>query len=486
MKLILISFLLLSANIFSQEFSMRRCMILPVTDNLGGAVGFKVFEKLESHIKDSRWCYYKSNSQILGILQNYRSDLHNHLKNPDVLRTLANKVKSGSLIKTHVEHSSKSTIVKMEVIGDNGSDLYFKETTSLNNADPDVVSATIINWLEIYSRSIPYDGLVTGILGTQFTIDVGKASQVRIGDEVDIIRPTKRRRHPLLKEIVDWDFELLSHGKIFNVSEFQAQGNITDVVKKKNVRVGDWVRRNVRKKVKTNFEEKYDKVKKEEFGKLGQVAFHAEVGKGSGKNVQTGVTKAAGGLNLGVSISGELWATRNYFLGAGFGRRFGKYSATKGNFTQDETSATSGYGKVFVGYKYLPMGFFYGPQVDGYIGYGSNTYDMDLPSTEGFVEVNFKGLFVGARGDMPVKRDIRVYTRLEWMPSPGFKETERFYGDAESKTGFMFQIGGVYQYAPNLHVDGALELMTNKAKFANADQLSFNSAMLRVGAVFTY
>ena len=121
MKLLKIALLFsLSLTLHSKEFSMRKCMVLPVTDNLGGALGFKVFEKLENHLKESRWCYYKSNSQILGILQNYREDLKNHLNNPEVIRTVANKVRSGTIIKTNLEHNSKGTIIDLQILGQNG------------------------------------------------------------------------------------------------------------------------------------------------------------------------------------------------------------------------------------------------------------------------------------------------------------------------------------------------------------------------------
>ena len=461
-------------------------MILPVTDNLGGALGFKVFEKLEDHLKDSRWCYYKSNSQILGILQNYREDLRNQLENPEVIKTVAAKVRSGSIIKTDLQHSSKGTMVELKILGENGKDLYFKEKTSLTNSDPSVISATITNWLEVYAKTIPYDGQITGILGTQFTIDVGKASLVRVGDAVDIVRPLQKKTHPLLKEIVAWNTELLAHGKVFNVSEFQAQGKVTEVVTRKNLKKGDWVRRRKRVALNNEFEKKYNKVKKEEFGKLGQVHLHTELGTGSAKSIISGDSKEIGGFVFGFNLYGELWATRNYFAGIGFGRRFSKYKTKTGTLSQDTNSVTSGSTKIVVGYKYLPMGFFYGPQVDGYVGYGSHNYNMDTATADGFAEVDFKGLLMGVKGDIPLSRKYRIFSRLEWMPSPGYSESVNLYGESDSESSFMFQVGGNYLYAPNLHFEGVLELLSDKAKFVSTNQLSFSSTILKIGAVFTY
>ena len=49
-------------------FSMRDCMLLPITDSAGNALGFKVYEELEEHLKDQKWCNYKSSAGLLPTL----------------------------------------------------------------------------------------------------------------------------------------------------------------------------------------------------------------------------------------------------------------------------------------------------------------------------------------------------------------------------------------------------------------------------------
>ena len=63
--LIFLFALVLSSSV---QASMRRCMLLPIRDSVGGALGFKVFTDVERYLKDSQWCYYTSNSEILNIL----------------------------------------------------------------------------------------------------------------------------------------------------------------------------------------------------------------------------------------------------------------------------------------------------------------------------------------------------------------------------------------------------------------------------------
>jgi len=93
----------------------------------------------------------------------------------------------------------------------------------------------------VYEKTIPYDGRVLGVLGDQFTIDIGKASFVRVGQKVTVRRPIRKRKHPLLKEIVGWDTKLIGTGRIFNVSEFQARAVIKNYESKTRLKSQDWV-----------------------------------------------------------------------------------------------------------------------------------------------------------------------------------------------------------------------------------------------------
>ena len=315
--------------------SMRRCMILPVKDNVGGALGFKVFEDVESYLKDSDWCYYTSNSEILNILANYKRNLDQVLENPKVLRIISEKTDTGSLIKVKVENEVKGVNVSIEIVGKNGEDVYFKENTRLNTDEYKVISQTIKNWLLIYEKQIPYDGIITGILGNQFTVDMGTNRSMFQGNDVVVIRPLGKRNHPLLKEIVDWDTEKLGEGKVIHSTENQAQGNIVSYATKKRMRVGDWVLLNRKKAASVLEKVKYEEDNQFEFGKLGEVSLLVNIGKGSA-TAELPTVKKLGGTLLGIDLRSSLWITRQYWIGLDIGRTFGSLSAEEGSFSKAE------------------------------------------------------------------------------------------------------------------------------------------------------
>ena len=169
------SALLLGLILFSHSLmaDMRRCMLLPTRDSIGGALGFNVFEDVEMYLKDSGWCYYTSNSEILNILSNYKRNLDSILENPRVIKIISEKTRTGSLIKVEIINQVKGVDLTIKVIGKNGKDVFFKERTRLNTDDPKVLSQTVKNWLNQYEKQIPYDGVITGVLGNQFSLNVG-------------------------------------------------------------------------------------------------------------------------------------------------------------------------------------------------------------------------------------------------------------------------------------------------------------------------
>ena len=107
-KIILIAFFIFawSANALS-AIEMRRCMLLPIRDSVDGAMAFKIYEEVEYYLKESSWCYYRSNSAILDLLSNYKKSMDAYLENKEVLKILAEKTETGTLIKVKVTNRIK-------------------------------------------------------------------------------------------------------------------------------------------------------------------------------------------------------------------------------------------------------------------------------------------------------------------------------------------------------------------------------------------
>ncbi len=477
MKKYLVICILFLSFVATATESMRHCMLLPIVDGLDNRAGFKVFEEIENYIKEGSWCTYKSNSELINILSQYSKNLESHLSNKDVLKVIADKTKAGSLIRVTLAMQVGLTDVRVEIFGENGEDRYFKEQAQLKSNDISLISQTIKNWLELYEKTIPYEGRIKGVLGDQFTIDIGKKSHVYNGSEIVIERPTSKRQHPLLREIVDYQTEKIAEAKVFDVSDNQAQAKIVNYEGQKKLRLEDWVKVKMSEKRKAVEQLNYSEKEKEEFGKLGTVGLFVDLGSSSINQTST-VEKNYTGVMYGVDLEGELWATRNLWFGVDYAKKFGSY---------DTTSTINSQSRIKIGYKYLPMGFFYGPQVDIYGGYASYDYEMNTNLTDHLTDFTFSGLLLGTKGSIPIWESTRLYLVFDFLLSSAYKEKVLIWGADDSSSNYRLEFGGQYILEPNITLSGGLSILSNKANFSGTTkEEQFKDVSAKVGTIFTF
>lgn len=480
-------FFFCSNAILAKDISMRRCLLLPIQDKLNESIGFKVFNKVEKYLKGSEWCYYQSNSEIINLLENYKNNLDIHLNNPDVLKLVAQKTYSGSLIRANLKFGDNGVSVSFKVYGSSGSDVFFSEKTHLNNVDIDVIGQTIINWLEQYKLVIPYDGKVIGVLGNSFSVDVGKQSGVLKDSNLKIIRPISKRNHPLLKEIVDWETVEIGRGKITHANISQSQGVIINYSSKRRLLEGDWVildkqEGDLLNNKQPRSEDQY------KFGKLGTLSLLLNLGTGSTSYLNSGGSSTKiGGFLAGIDLRGEAWVTRNYWFGLDVGKRSGSFKAKEGTISVDSNSASVTTFKLVGAYKYLPMGFFYGPQVDFIAGFNSYSYNLETQIADGHTGTKFQGLSFGIRGSVPLRRSLVAHLMMDFIIGSQFSEKVVINGDADSVSSYSFECGLKYKYAPNLTADFVFRSISNKAEFRSPTrELSHSESNVKLGTTLTF
>lgn len=485
MKIILlVSILLYSLSSMAQS-SMRRCSLLPITDSVGGAIGYKVFEQVEKDLRKSNWCTYVSNSGLINLFSRYRENLPQYLKTKEVLKTVSEKLQVGSLVLVTLKNEINGMDVEINIWGENGEDLYFSEKTLLNNDDVELISQTVKNWLDMYAKMIPYDAKINGILGDQITLDVGKGYPINVNQKFVVKRPVQKKKHPLLKKIVDWETEVLAEGKVFSISDNQALGMVKVYKADKKLAPGDWVRlEEFRPETDAaNLEEK----KQESPGTLGVISL-AMFGSSStvDTTTPTGSPRMSGNL-FGVDFRVEGWITRQYFAALEVERSLGTLSKRSGTPQKSSVNVNNGAFKLTGGYKYLPIGFFYGPQIDVYTGYVNHSFDLDLSATDGFGKSSISGLVFGTAANVPLNREYRFFARGEFIPFPSFKDDDGIYGSSKSVTAMELELGLKYQYAIRTTLDASIESLSRKAKFNGAfKEISYKDNRLKFGVSFNF
>lgn len=486
MKIFLL-LIFLSSFTYAETFSMRDCMLLPITDTAGNSFGYKIYEQLERKLKNDGWCNYKSNSEVISIFSKYREKLPTYLNDENVIKTVANRLKVGTVIRVNLEYEVDKINVELTILGDNGKDVYLQEKALLNEVSESLVMTTILNWLDLYQATIPYDGKVVGVLGEQVTFDFPQSEKVTVGQEFIIKRMIIKKRHPLLKKVVEWDTVMLAKGKIFNTSRDQALGVIKVYTTNKKVRTGDWVKLEEIDSNKYLRDKRFKSQRENTYGKLGEltIAFSTTSHTASTSAV-TGSNKL-GGFIYGINLEAEAWMTRNYFAIGEFSRRVGSLSSTSGSPTSDSSGQNSGVIKIGGGYKYLPMNFFYGPQVNLYGGWAKYSYQLDKSATDGFGSNSMSGFFLGVGGSIPLKKSLRVFGKGEVIPFGDFSDEDNIYGTKESVSSMTFQVGAHYYWSPTIKILGAFEILNNSAKTSGSNsEVSYRDTSLKFGGVFTF
>jgi hypothetical protein len=477
--------LLISMSALGQS-SMRRCTLLPITDSVGGAIGFKVFEEVEATLKKSNWCTYVSNSSMINVFSRYRENLPQYLKTKEVLTTVSDKLKVGSLILVSIKNELNGVEVGMTVYGESGEDIYFTEKTLLKSDDIEDISQAIKNWLDVYARMIPYDAKINGILGEQITLDVGKGYPIKVGQTFVVKRLINTKKHPLLKKVVDWDTDVLAEGAVFSISDNQALGMVRVYKSDKKLMAGDWVRLEEMKQgviQDPTIAEEKDQTP----GALGILSV-ALFGSSSSVDTTTpgGNNRMSGNL-FGIDFRVEGWITRQYFAALEIVRSLGSLKEESGSPEKSNVNVNNGSFKLSGGYRYLPIGFFYGPQIDIFAGYANHSFDLDSSAADGFGKNNISGLMFGTSANIPINREYRFFAQAEFIPFPSFSENDNNYGTATSVSAMELEVGLKYQYTPRMTVDGSIETLSSKARFSgDFKEVSYKDNRLKFGVSFNY
>lgn len=468
-------------------FSMRRCMILPITDSLGDSVGYKIYEELEGYIKRAQWCEYVPSSDVIEVFSRYRDKLPEYLDDEKVLQTVAERLKVGTLIRIKSSYEIDKMNLSLDVIGENGKDVYFSEKAVLNKIDILQAHTTIVNWLELYESNIPYDGKIIGVLGDQITFEYAQNKELAIGQEFKVKKFINKKKHPLLKKIVEWDSEVIAKGQISNLSRGQALGVIKVYTSKHPIKAGDWLRLEAIDQTKNINDRNFAQYEKQKFGRLGDLAISFLLSSNTVTTTAVTGNNKMNGFIYGLGVELETWITRNYFVLGEFSKKIGSLSKISGNPDTNSTGQNTTILKVAGGYKYLPMGFFYGPQVNFYAGYAKYSYTMDTSANDGFGENAMSGILVGVGGNIPVKKGLRIFASGEIIPFGEFTDETSIFGTTKNISSMVLEAGANYVWDPNIKLVSSFELVNNAGKFKGANsELKYSDTVLKVGASFSF
>lgn len=461
-KYLIVGLVLFSTSL-AAKYDLRKCLILPVTGSPDLTFSNQVYEGVEDYLEDVKWCHYKTNGDILGILSKYQDKLDEYLDKKEVLSLVAEKTHTGALVRVQINPQNVGVNVKLRVMGENGEDIYLQEEKLFSEKDLSAIVETISKWLETYSQRIPFDAQITSIDKNKYKADMG--SNIGFDEEMEakIVRYRSKKIHPLTKEVVGWDTDPLGMGKFEDVEDKESFGELTSTT---SVVPGDWL-------IKEGPSVEAQSKEKPNTPKYGYVSLALDLSNSDQTTESYNFYNSYEGSMFGGYLKGEVWFLENLWSSL---ELEGKTGDLNGTFTEQETR---GFLKLKAGYRFLTSDSFFGPQIDLYLGYGSYTYQPETPYLGGPVDAIFQGLIIGTKGSIPLGEKFRISLEGEILFASG--ETEKYRGD--DAPGYWLFLGGNYFFKPKLSAD--LSIGTYNNTFENivpGENVVYKDYSLRLGA----
>jgi hypothetical protein len=293
------------------------------------------------------------------------------------------------------------------------------------------------------------------------------------------------KKHPLLKEIVEWRLTPVGKIEVDEVEDRIAFGHVTFEETPRTISRFQKITQIIPRPA---LETRTESIAQETATQPARWGF-LNVGLWTGtfnRNYSTGVTalgKAGSGLLYGARGSSQLWINRDVFWNLDLGvASFGYSQKDLATGTLSSLSGVSGSATLIrsdFGYHFYLSNDVFGPKAWIKAGYQMTGFSIPYDSTESTAPLSSSGVALGAGADLPLRDrlgarldfEVGILTTTVESSSTNTTPTTSNYG--------RFYFGGYLKYKPKLHFNLGVEVVTSGATFdtnniASGKTFSFN------------
>ena len=388
------------------------------------------------------------------------------------------KAHADTIVRTVLDKKTNGIDINISLILAGTGELFTTEHDSVGpQASGRETGTKVKQLLKAALKRIPFYGSITGRDGNELTFDIGGAHGLRKHDVVQISRIDNIKRHPLLKSIVDVQLIPVGSAVVDSVEETIAFGHVKNEITGETIqklhkvtaieaRMADTIAAPAPDPLSGAAEQRDSRQatsdapprgETDDRPHIGYVALGVQLSSFSSTSSQnTGTPISGGGFNPGARLSTEVWLTKRWFADMTLGASTVSYSQSVSGATTP-TTAFSTSTRVFgidAGYKYLPDGNLYGPQVSAKLGYASYTWSTPVSPADLLSSKSYVGINLGVGGVLPLATyDWGLMMNVNVMLFPGLTEdTFKVVGPSGSASGTTFFLGGYHYFNPKVAV----------------------------------
>lgn len=472
-----------------RKYALETVGFLRTWDNMDGLFADYVSAAYREYFTKQSRFVLQDLSKADAVLANAKIPYVKLIEDTDILGQLSRSTKSQTIIRTKVQKEGPQYRFTLSWLHAPAMDLLANEEFVLREKEGgsgfslDELKTHLHEALNRMIKKVPFLGSITGRDNNSVTVNLGHNAGLKPGDTLNVATLDEVKKHPLLKEIVDW--RLTSVGKI-EIDQIEDSIAFGRVVEEEAGRQIGRYQKIVQIIPKPAAPEKSraeglpetldDTHGPEMMPTLGWVSASLM---GGGFTRQFSATagnigKTGAGLAMGVQADGHLWFTREWFADFAFGYGFWRYAQ------QDITTAieTSGnisggltYFKLGGGYSYLLTNDLFGPKGWVKAGIHSISYSLPINGTESIYPSSFRSPYIGVGGELPIRDKYGVRMDLEFGLFTSGTET----GNAAAINGasdIVAYLGGYYRYNTRMTIRAGIQVIANGTEATPATSMS--------------
>lgn len=457
------------------ELNIKSVVVAPFSDNMSAIYSKPGFEEVNSMLtSDLRWSLLPFPKGDFGNPDSF--ELH-----PEAVQKILKAAKADALLTGRFSKGPQGLGIRLTLfIGRAGLPFAVEEKVDPSLYETKALRDEVNASLRRLRDRLPYQGVIASRKGGAVTVNIGKNSGVRDGDELSAIQILKVQRHPKLHFMVGVEKEILGKLRVTKaddelsfaviVSEKEA-GLLTSGMKveqKKMIQYpepvvskeGDVVQEmQDRKDRPVAFGDKPVEWLPEHAPQFGRV--QVQVGFSQYETTASlpasGTISGANNFVPTIGLSGEAWITKEWFVAAMLRQTSFSISNDLAGSSPGKLNASTSKYEVSFGRTFLLGDDFMGPKMQVSLGLGKFSSRIDESSPVAFSNMEYGGMNLGFKFATPIDPqmpwDVGAALRYYW--DPGVSESVSS-GSTKSVnvSDFAFTLG--YQVRQNFRYSGEL------------------------------
>lgn len=420
-----------------------------------------IFIEIEKFIESKRLCELYQQSDLIELLSGHEENLSTYLENSEILKLIAQKTKTGSILKTKLIHSNENAILELRIYAEDGINLLFHRQQTYQFKNQQLAIETFKNWLIEYGKYLPYHSRIIEKNQDSFLIEKSHFFKPDENYEVFIFRPNKELRGGL------YHFDKMIIGKA-NI-EIQANrsglGKLQSYLSDFKIKAGDWI--SIEKITKSM--KRKDQISlplRMDIGEQNHLGIGFNLGIGDTEIDQGTSTDEIGGIIYGVNILFQYWISHRFFVAGNFSNTLGSLGVRERSTTTDFYGEPSSI-QYELGVKLPQFTFLKKNQFLFSIARSKTSYHHRL--SEKFTPFNISSLLFKTEWRYPLKDRNFLSISYSKSLSSNYKEKNVLNGEADSASQSIYKLSMFFlPLGQNRYHSIFLEMNNKKAEFDSA------------------